>query len=196
MYPQVLLELIEQLKNLPGVGEKTAQRYAFKLLEMSNDELEIFSSSIIDAKNSLKYCDRCGNFSSDSLCEICQDEKRDQEILCVVGSIKDIVAIERLEQYPGTYFVLNGLISTVENVLPVDLNINQLQRRLEEGVKEMILALNPTVEGETTALYLAKKFSNQCEITRLAQGLPMGGQLEYVDDLTLLRSMLNRKTLE
>ncbi len=196
MYPQVLLELIEQLKNLPGVGEKTAQRYAFKLLEMSNDELEIFSSSIIDAKNSLKYCDRCGNFSSDSLCEICQDEKRDQETLCVVGSIKDIVAIERLEQYPGTYFVLNGLISTVENVLPVDLNINQLQRRLEEGVKEMILALNPTVEGETTALYLAKKFSNQCEITRLAQGLPMGGQLEYVDDLTLLRSMLNRKTLE
>ncbi len=196
MYPQVLLELIEQLKNLPGVGEKTAQRYAFKLLEMSNDELEIFSSSIIDAKNSLKYCDRCGNFSSDSLCEICQDEKRDQETLCVVGSIKDIVAIERLEQYPGTYFVLNGLISTVENVLPVDLNINQLQRRLEEGVKEMILALNPTVKGETTALYLAKKFSNQCEITRLAQGLPMGGQLEYVDDLTLLRSMLNRKTLE
>ncbi|HHX07153.1 MAG TPA: recombination protein RecR, partial [Erysipelothrix sp.] len=143
-----------------------------------------------------KYCERCGNFSSDNLCEICQDEHRDQETLCVVGSIKDIVAIERLEQYPGTYFVLNGLISTVENILPVDLNINQLQHRLDEGVKEMILALNPTVEGETTALYLAKKFSNQCEITRLAQGLPMGGQLEYVDDLTLLRSMLNRKILE
>lgn len=196
MYPQVLLDLIEQLKKLPGVGEKTAQRYAFKLLEMSEAELELFSSSVVEAKRSLKYCERCGNFSSDNLCEICQDEHRDQETLCVVGSIKDIVAIERLEQYPGTYFVLNGLISTVENILPVDLNINQLQHRLDEGVKEMILALNPTVEGETTALYLAKKFSNQCEITRLAQGLPMGGQLEYVDDLTLLRSMLNRKILE
>lgn len=196
MYPQVLLNLIEELKKLPGVGEKTAQRYAFKLLEMSKEELEVFSSSMVEAKATLKYCERCGNFASDTQCDLCLDESRDQETICVVGSVKDIIVIERLEEYKGTYFIMNGLISTVDNILPADLNIDQLQRRLDEGVKEMILALNPTVEGETTALYLARKFSEKCKITHLAQGLPMGGQLEYVDDLTLLRSMLNRKTFE
>lgn len=196
MYPQVLLDLIEQLKKLPGVGEKTAQRYAFKLLELSSEELELFSSSITEAKHQLRYCDRCNNFSNETLCELCLDEHRDQSTVCVVGSIKDIIAIERLNQFQGTYFVLNALISTVNNTLPSDLNLEQLEKRLNEGVTELILALNPTVEGETTALYLAKRFGSKCKITHLAQGLPMGTSLEYIDDLTLLRSMINRKTYE
>ncbi len=196
MYPQVLLDLIEQLKKLPGVGDKTAQRYAFSLLDLSEEELEYFSSSILAAKQGLRYCERCNNFSEQALCDICLDTHRDQTTVCVVGSVKDIIAIERLNQYQGTYFVLNDLISTVKNVLPSDLNLEQLSQRVEEGVSELILALNPTIEGETTALYLAKRFDTKAKVTRLAQGLPMGTALEYIDDLTLLRSMINRKSIE
>ena len=193
MYPLELQKLIELFKKLPGVGNKTAERYALLVLEMEEAEVEEFAEGLLDAKRKITECEICGNYTNGKHCDICLDAQRDESVICVVSSARDILAIEKLNSFQGRYHVLGGLISTVNNVMPNDLNIDKLLLRLNDEVKELILAFSPTLEGETTALYLSKKVDESVVISHLAQGLPMGGQLEYADEMTLLRSFENRK---
>lgn len=193
MYPLELQKLIELFKKLPGVGNKTAERYALLVLEMEEAEVEEFAEGLLDAKRKITECEICGNYTNGKNCDICLDAQRDESVICVVSSARDILAIEKLNSFQGRYHVLGGLISTVNNVMPNDLNIDKLLLRLNDEVKELILAFSPTLEGETTALYLSKKVDESVVISHLAQGLPMGGQLEYADEMTLLRSFENRK---
>lgn len=194
MYPKPLQQLIEQFKKLPSVGNKTAERYALQILNMSNESVQELTQALIDTKQLIKFCETCGNYTTDSYCEICEDDSRNRSLLCVVSTPKEILAIEKLGTYHGLYHVLGGLISPTNQVMPEDLAIESLIKRVKEKeIQEVILALSPTMEGETTAYYLAKKLEGLAEVTALAQGLPMGGNLEYVDDLTLTRSFNNRK---
>lgn len=193
MYPLELQKLIELFKKLPGVGNKTAERYALLVLEMEEAEVEEFAEGLLDAKRKITECEICGNYTNGKHCDICLDAQRDESVICVVSSARDILAIEKLNSFQGRYHVLGGLISTVNNVMPNDLNIDKLLLRINDEVKELILAFSPTLEGETTALYLSKKVDESVVISHLAQGLPMGGQLEYADEMTLLRSFENRK---
>lgn len=193
MYPKALTQLIEEFKKLPGVGNKTAERYALHLLSLSQESVRDLSTKIIEAKESIHYCENCGNFTQETLCDICLDKTRDSSVICVVAQPKDILAIEKINQFNGLYHVLGGLISPVNQVLPDDLTINELVEKTKTGVDEVILALNPTMEGETTSYYLTKKLQDQVNVTILAQGLPMGGHLEYIDEMTLTRSIKNRK---
>ncbi len=196
MYPKVLLTLIENLRKLPGVGAKTAERYAFALLNLSDEEIQIFARSLIDSKSKLHYCHTCGNITDKDICLICSDEKRDQSTICVVQDVKDVIAIERIKQYKGVYHVLHGVISTSKGIMPDDIAIDSLMTRVKEGVVEVILATNPTVEGEMTALYIAKRLENKVErITRLAHGLPMGAHMDYADELTLIKAMEGRQKI-
>ena len=196
MYPKVLLTLIENLRKLPGVGAKTAERYAFALLNLSDEEIQIFARSLIDSKSKLHYCHTCGNITDKDICLICSDEKRDQSTICVVQDVKDVIAIERIKQYKGVYHVLHGVISTSKGIMPDDIAIDSLMTRVKEGVVEVILATNPTVEGEMTALYIAKRLENKVErITRLAHGLPMGAHMDYADELTLIKAMEGRRKI-
>lgn len=193
MYPKVLTQLIEEFKKLPGVGNKTAERYALHILSLSQESVLDLSSQIVETKNTIKPCHRCGNFTQAELCDICLDNTRDNTLLCVVAYPKDILAIERINQFNGVYHVLGGLISPINQVMPEDLNIESLIEKVDHEVEEVILALNPTMEGETTIYYIAKKLQDKANVTVLAQGLPMGGNLEYIDEMTLTRSMKNRK---
>lgn len=196
MYPNILLTLIENLRKLPGVGAKTAERYAFALLNLSDEEIQIFARSLIDSKSKLHYCHTCGNITDKDICLICSDEKRDQSTICVVQDVKDVIAIERIKQYKGVYHVLHGVISTSKGIMPDDIAIDSLMTRVKEGVVEVILATNPTVEGEMTALYIAKRLENKVErITRLAHGLPMGAHMDYADELTLIKAMEGRQKI-
>lgn len=196
MYPNVLLTLIENLRKLPGVGAKTAERYAFALLNLSDEEIQIFAKSLMDSKSKLHYCHTCGNITDKDICLICSDEKRDQSTICVVQDVKDVIAIERIKQYKGVYHVLHGVISTSKGIMPDDIAIDSLMNRVKKGVEEVILATNPTVEGEMTALYIAKRLENKVErITRLAHGLPMGAHMDYADELTLIKAMEGRRKI-
>lgn len=196
MYPKVLLEMIEEFKKLPGVGNKTAERYALFILDLTIDSVTSFSNQLLQVKDKIKTCSICGNYTEEDVCDICRDQSRNRKELCVVGSPKDILAIEKIGQYDGLYHVLGGLISPINQVMPEDLTINELIRRSKEGVLEVILALNPTMEGETTTYYIAKKLEGVVKVSTLAQGLPMGGQLEYADAMTLTRSFKNRKKFD
>lgn len=196
MYPKILNQLIEELKKLPGVGNKTAERYALHLLSLSSDSVHEIATKIIETKEKIHYCENCGNFTENVLCDICLDQNRDKSLICVVAEPKDILAIERINQFHGYYHVLGGLISPINQVMPDDLSIDQLIAKTKSGVNEVILALNPTMEGETTAYYIAKKIENDVNVSVLAQGLPMGGHLEYADEMTLTRSMKNRKKFD
>jgi len=196
MYPNVLLTLIENLRKLPGVGAKTAERYAFALLNLSDEEIQIFSKALIESKSKLHFCQVCGNITDKDMCMICSDEKRDHTTVCVVQDVKDVVAIERIKQYRGVYHVLHGVISTSKGIMPDDLSIDSLMKRANDGIEEVILATNPTVEGEMTALYLAKRLENKVgKITRLAHGLPMGAHMDYADELTLIKAMEGRQKI-
>ena len=196
MYPQPLQQLIEELKKLPGVGNKTAERYAFELLDRSEEECDAFAQSIINAKTNIKECDICHYMSVEATCPICLDNRRDKSIICVVSYPKDLMAIEKTNQYHGTYHVLHGVISTTKGIMPEDIKINSLFNRINETVKEVIIATNPTIEGETTALYIAKKLeAKNIAVTRLAAGLPMGGLLDYADEMTLTKAMEGRKKI-
>lgn len=196
MYPKVLTQLIEEFKKLPGVGNKTAERYALYVLDLSQESVESFSHQLIKTKESIHYCSNCGNYTQENECDICQDSNRDKSTICVVSSPKDIIVIEKTGQYNGVYHVLGGLISPINGVMPEDLRIESLLKRVKENTKEVVLALNPTMEGETTSYYIAKKLQDQVEVSVLAQGLPMGGHLEYVDEMTLTRSLKNRKKFD
>lgn len=195
MYPQSLQQLIDSFRKLPGVGARTAERYAFQLLNMSRDEVETFANSLKQAKNKLHSCRTCGNIADEEECVICKDKHRDSSTICVVQHVKDVAAMERTREYQGVYHVLGGAISTVKGILPEDLNIESLIRRAADA-KEIIIATNPTLEGETTSLYLAKRLEGKVPlVTRLAHGLPMGGHVDYADELTLIKAMEGRNKL-
>lgn len=195
LYPKSLESLIENLKKLPGVGQKTAERYALSILGLEMDEVSDLAEAIIELKAKIKNCRKCGNLSEDDLCAICQDELRDSSIICVVANTTDTIAMEKTENYHGTYHVLNGLISPSKGVLPDDLNIKSLKVRLNDGVEEVIIATNLTVEGDTTSLYLSKLIAMEnpeVKVTRIAHGLPVGGHLDYADDLTIIKALEGR----
>lgn len=195
MYPKSIEKLIESFKMLPGVGNKSAERYALLMLEKSEEEIESFANALISAKQNVKPCKICGNYTENDICDICNDNSRDKETICVVQSAKDVIAMEKTKEYHGMYHVLNGLISSVKGIMPQDLNFDTLYNRLD-NVKEVIIATSPTLEGETTAMYLANVLKNKnLKVTRIAHGLQMGSHVDYVDELSLIKAMENRKEL-
>jgi recombination protein RecR len=196
MYPKILLNLIEELKKLPGVGSKTAERYAFEIINRDHQDIEAFAHALLKIKDSLKACTICGNITEDALCDICKDKHRERSVICVVSHPKDIIAMEKMGEFHGVYHVLNGVISTFKGILPEDINIETLINRVDDQISEVIIATNPTIEGETTALYIAKKLQLKgANVTRLASGLPMGGHLDYADEMTLIKAMEGRKKI-
>lgn len=196
-YALPISNLIQELAGLPGIGRKTAQRLAFYILEMENIEVEKLVTAIIEAKEKIHYCAKCCNLTDGELCSICRDSRRDGSIICVVEGAKDIIAMEKTREYKGLYHVLHGTISPMENIGPNEIKIKELLNRLYEGeVEEIILATNPTVEGEATALYIAKLVKPlNIKVTRIAHGIPVGGDLEYFDEVTLSKAMENRREL-
>ncbi len=194
---KALVRLQESLSKLPSVGKKSAERMAFAMLEMEEEDLNEFADAIKDLKTKIHLCPTCGNITEDDQCYICKDESRDQETVLVVSSPKDVIAFENAEGYHGLYHVLGGTISISKGKGIEDLNISSLIERIEKGkIKEVIIATNPTVDGETTALYLAKLLNNKgANITRLAYGLPMGGNLDYADALTLAKAIEGRRKI-
>lgn len=196
MYPTSLQKLIEELKKLPGVGNKSAERFALDILDRKDQDIEPLVNALIAVHQNVKQCIRCAHYAETELCDICSDSKRDNSTICVVSSPKDVIAIERSGQYRGVYHVLHGVISTMKGILPSDINIESLVKRCDDSVKEVIVATNPNVEGETTAMYISKRLSDhKCDVTRLASGLPMGGLLDYIDDLTLMKAIEGRKKI-
>ncbi len=187
-------KLINQFSKLPGVGKKTAQRYAYKVVNMSAAEAEEFASAILECKRKVRYCMICGNFSEDDICDVCKS--RDKSVICVVRDPRDVVAMEKLREYKGVYHVLHGVINPMEGVGPNDIHIKELLARIDGSVKEVIMATNPDVEGEATAMYIAKLLKPLgVKVTRLAHGIPIGGELEYTDEVTLSRALSERKSL-
>lgn len=185
--------LINQFSKLPGVGKKTAQRYAYKIIDMSPEEAKQFAESILECKSKVRYCTVCGNFSEEEVCDICK--KRDRSLICVVKEPKDVVALEKLREYKGVYHVLHGVISPMDGVGPNDIRIKELLGRLE-GVNEVIIATNPDVEGDATAMYISKLLKPlNVRVTRLAHGIPIGGEIEYTDEVTLSRAFIERKEI-
>lgn len=196
-YAKPLSKLIGELGKLPGVGGKTAQRLAFHILEMEDGEAEALASAIYDAKKTLKYCSVCGNLTDRDPCYICEDEKRDHSVICVVETAKDIFAIERIGEYGGLYHVLHGAICPMDGIGPEDIRLKELIERLhDEQIKEVIMATNPTIEGEATAMYAARLIKpSGIKVSRIAHGIPVGGDLEYADEITLLKSIEGRREL-
>lgn len=196
IYPKPLEKLIENLKTLPGVGQKTAERYALKIISMDDTVVEDLATSIMGIKSKITNCTICGNLSEDSVCAICSDHLRDNSIICIVANTTDTIAMEKTSTYNGLYHVLNGLISPSKGILPDDLNIEALISRLKEDtLKEIVIATNLTIEGDTTSLYLSKLISHENPniiVTRIAHGLPVGGHLDYADDLTIIKAMEGR----
>ena len=189
-----LLVAIEELSKLPGIGKKTAQRLALYILKNDDDRVDSLIKSIKDLKIKLRFCSRCYNLSEDDLCEICKSAKRDTSLVCVVEEASDVIAIEKTHEFNGLYHVIGGVLSPLTGVTPDSLKIKELLKRFEkENIREIILALNPDTEGETTSLYLAKLIKPLgVNVTRIARGLPIGGDLEFADEATIGRAMLNR----
>ncbi len=196
-YALPIANLIDQLSRLPGIGRKTAQRLAFYILEMEDLDAEKLSKSITNAKENIKLCSICCNLTDIDPCNLCQSHNRDRSTICVVEGAKDIIAMEKSREYKGLYHVLHGVISPMDNVGPNDIRVKELLERLADGeVKEVILATNPTVEGEATALYLSKLIKPlDIVVTRIAHGIPVGGDLEYFDEVTLSKAMENRREI-
>jgi len=189
---------VEQLSSLPGIGKRTALRLVLQLLNRSEDEIEQFSRSFIEMKQNTKMCSSCGNISDNEVCSICSDERRDHSIICVVEDIRDILAIEATESYKGIYHVLGGIISPMDGIGPADLNISSLVEKASTGnVSEIIFALSPTMEGDTTNFYLYKKLNGQpIIITTLSRGVAIGTELQYADEMTLSRSLIKRQLFQ
>lgn len=197
MYPDSIERLIENFEKLPSVGRKTAERLAFHILESRNVEVQEFLDSIVDAKRKLKYCSNCFNISDKDPCDICINESRDKSVICVVEGVRDIVAIERMDEYKGVYHVLQGTLSPMHNVGPEDIRIKELMERIKKDKpKEVILATNPRVEGEATAMYIAKQIKELgIKTTRIAHGIPVGGDLEYTDEVTIFKALEGRREI-
>lgn len=196
-YPKPLSKLINEFAKLPGIGGKTAQRLAFHVLSLDDNEAMALANSIIDAKKSMKYCSICGNLTDEDPCKICSDKSRDGSVICVVESPKDVVAMEKIKEFNGLYHVLHGAISPMEGIGPEDINLKSLIVRLQENdVNEIILATNPNIEGEATAMYIARLVKpSGIKVSRIAHGIPVGGDLEYTDEITLLKAIEGRKEL-
>ena len=191
-----LENLVEQFEKMPGIGYKTAQRLAYYVLNMSKTEAEAFSSAIVEAHEKIHYCKVCCNLTDDELCPVCKSEKRDKGIICVVETPRDAMAMEATGEYKGVYHVLHGAISPLNDIGPDDLSIKELLARLNGDVAEVIMATNPTVEGDATAMYLSRLLKPMgVKVTRLAYGIPVGGDLEYADQVTLARALEGRNEL-
>ena len=193
-HAQPISRLIQELARLPGIGEKTASRLALHILRSSKESAEALSRAILEVKEKIRLCSRCFNLTEQDVCRICQDARRNQEVICVVGGPEDLMALERSGGYQGLYHVLHGVLSPLEGIAPQDLRIEELLSRLREGkIKEVILATNPSVEGEATAQYLSQVIKPLgVRVTRIARGVPMGGDLQYIDQVTLTKSLENR----
>jgi len=196
-YPNAMERLTEQFAKLPGIGGKTAQRLAFYVLSQSEEDAMAFANAIIDAKKTVKTCPVCQNLTDEDLCPICADVRRDRGVICVVAEPKDVVAMERAREFGGVYHVLHGVISPLNHMGPNDIRIKELLTRIGQGnVKEVIMATNPDTEGEATAMYISRLLRPmEIKVTRLAYGIPVGSQLEYADEVTLLRALEGRREI-
>ena len=196
MFSPAVENLVAQLTRLPGVGSRTAHRLAFHLLRVPTDEALALASSIQEVKERVRFCSECGNLTEEERCEICRDERRDRGLVCVVEQPADLVSLERTHEYRGLYHVLGGALSPIDGVEPEHLRIDELMRRVERnGVQEVVLATNPNMTGEATAAYLADRLRGRVRVTRLASGLPVGGDLEYADEVTLGRALSGRREM-
>lgn len=197
-YPEPISKLIDSFMKLPGIGPKTASRLAFFVLTMEEDTVLTFAKSLVDAKRDLSYCSVCGHITDVDPCHICQDLSRDRSMICVVQDTKDVIAMEKMRDYKGLYHVLHGAISPMDGIGPEDINVPTLIKRLQETeeVEELILATNPTIEGEATAMYISRLVKpSGIKTTRIAHGLPVGGDLEYADEVTLSKAVEGRREL-
>ena len=197
-YSPSIEKLIESFEKLPSIGHKTATRLAFHILDATKEETDEFIKSIENAKKNLKYCSKCYNISDTDPCQICANPRRDESIICVVEDVKDVIAMERTHEFKGVYHVLHGSISPMNGIGPDDIKIKELLNRLgeETPVKEIILATNPRVEGEATAIYLSKLIKPLgIKVTRIAHGIPVGGDLEYTDEVTLMKALEGRREI-
>lgn len=194
MYSQSIEKLIESFEKLPSIGRKTAERLAFYILEADMKEVKDFADSMLSAKENLKECSICHNISDADPCNICSDNFRDKKTICVVEDIKDIIAMEKTHEYKGVYHVLHGAISPMNNVTPDDIKIKELLKRVEkDGIEEIIIATNPKVEGEATAMYISRLLRPfNIKVSRIASGVPIGGDLEYIDEITLSKALKGR----
>lgn len=194
-YIEPIGRLINQFTKLPGVGSKTAQRYAYKIINMTEEEAVEFAESILRAKREVRYCSVCGNYTDKEICDICST--RDGSVICVVKEPKDVLAMEKSHEFKGVYHVLHGALSPMEGITPNDIRIKELLARIAKGgVKEVIMATNPDVEGEATAMYISGLLKPLgIKVTRLAHGIPVGSELEYADEITLSRALLDRKEM-
>ena len=196
-YSPSIEKLIESFERLPSIGHKTAVRLAFHMLDLSKEETEEFINSIINAKEKLKYCSNCYNISDTDPCPICSSPKRDNSVICVVEDVRDVMAMERTHEFKGVYHVLHGTISPMNGIGPEDIKIKELLNRIANNdIKEIIIATNPRVEGEATAMYLSKLIKPLgIKVTRIARGIPVGGDLEYTDEITLMQALEGRREL-
>ncbi len=186
--------LVAQLTRLPGIGTRTAQRLTFHLLSVPDDEARSLARAIIEMKERVRFCRDCGNLTEDDLCAVCSDPRRDRTVVCVVEQPVDVVSLERTHEFRGLYHVLGGSLSPLDGVEPSDLRVGQLLHRVEQGgIEEVVLATNPNMTGEATAAYLADRLRDSVRVTRLASGLPVGGDLEYADEVTLGRALSGRR---
>lgn len=196
-YPKTIKDLIECFKKLPGVGEKTAERLALSVLDMDDEIVELFSNTLGNIKQKIKRCKICNNLSEDDLCEICKESNRNKKLICVVEEPKNVIIFEKVGTYNGLYHVLDGLISPLDGINPEDINIASLIERIKkDGIEEIILALKPNIEGETTSLYISKLLEKEnVKITKIAHGIPIGVDMEYIDTLTLEMALEDRTTI-
>ena len=196
-YSSQISRLIEEFSKLPGIGPKSAQRLAFHIQALEDREAAQLAEAITTAKREMKYCSVCGNLTDEDPCAICSDSSRREDIICVVESPRDVMAMERIKEYNGLYHVLHGVISPMEGIGPEDINLKSLIQRLQANdVKELIIATNPNIEGEATAMYIARLIKPAgIKVTRIAHGIPVGGDLEYADEVTLLKSLEGRREL-
>ncbi|WP_437438579.1 recombination mediator RecR [Leptolyngbya iicbica] len=197
IYARPLARLIEELQKLPGVGPKTAQRLALHLLKRPDAEVQALAQALVDAKSQMGYCSICFHLSSEPVCDICKSTSRDLQTLCIVADSRDVIALEKTREYRGKYHVLGGLISPMEGIGPEQLNIGPLVHRVnQDNIQEAIIAISPSIEGDTTTLYVGQLLKPFTKVTRIAFGLPMGGDLEYADEVTLARALEGRRSLD
>lgn len=196
-YPDSLKVLIDSFKKLPSIGEKTAERLSFAVMNMSEEDINSFSKAIVDVKLKIKKCSICGNITENEICDICSDSSRDSDIICVVENSKNIISLEKMGSYRGKYHVLNGLISPMDGKGPDDIMLDSLLQRIKkENIKEIIIAVSPTLEGETTSLYISKLLEPfKITVSKIAYGIPVGADMEYLDPMTLSMAMSNRNKI-
>lgn len=197
MYSDTVNKLINEFEKLPGIGHKSAVRLAFYILESPIDVAQNMANTLIDAKQKIKFCSQCFNITENDPCDICSNKKRDESIICVVENVKDVVAMEKTHEYKGLYHVLHGSISPMNNITAGDIKIKELLERLKDDtIKEVILATNPTIEGEATAMYISRLIKPLgISVTRIAHGIPVGGDLEYTDEITLIKALEGRREM-